>query len=442
LFVPIAHIAVLHNDRSYFDAEAITTLANSINARGLDNAITVRKLSEPQNGKFYELIAGERRLRACQQLASQMIRARIIDVDDQNADLIRIEENLLRRDLNEIELAKALQRYLERHGETQAAVGKHFDMTQAQVSNLLRLLTLPDYWQQQIASAHIPHTIARDVLLPWVSKPPMLTRLIEPFDAALAAGQPLDRQQLQNCLQRIEAIWRQQLNDEVVEPHELTRQDTTSEHAKGKIVGRRIQIKPDSEKPTLPKSRKNPATVKPISDCDEPRLQRELCGQLLAVFVRVLNVKRHKHALPLLAFFSCSYREPAEALFDDDHFPTEFEILDTLSSKSTEQAQFFYDVVVEWTRHATHGCDNPAVIVRMGQFLPIDLLHDWHPTEEILDCFSDDQLQAFAHDHEIEWDQPRKSLIQCLFDVWPAGYCPVEVLKACGKVQSTGGRHG
>jgi ParB family transcriptional regulator, chromosome partitioning protein len=162
----IDSIRISHNDRTEFDAKAIATLATSISERGLDNPITVRCVVDPVDGtKEYELIAGERRLRACKFILKlKTIRARIIAADDKSADLLRLEENLLREDLNQIDRAAGLKRYIEKHGESQSAVGKRFGMTQAQVSNLLRLLQLPAVWQEMVKTGEIPHTVVRDVL--------------------------------------------------------------------------------------------------------------------------------------------------------------------------------------------------------------------------------------------------------------------------------------
>ena len=122
IWIPIESVQITHNDRTEFDQAAIDTLAVSIAERGLDNAITIREL--PGTPGVYELIAGERRLRACRQLKLANIRAKVIAADDRHADLLRLEENMLREDLNQIERASGLKRYMELHGESQTEVGK------------------------------------------------------------------------------------------------------------------------------------------------------------------------------------------------------------------------------------------------------------------------------------------------------------------------------
>jgi ParB family chromosome partitioning protein len=126
-----------YQPRREFDPEALEELAASISARGLMQPIVVRNTP-----KGYELIAGERRWRASQQLQLETISAVVHDVSDEAAIAMALIENIQREDLNAMEQAIALDRlkttYELTHAEVAEAVGKK----RATVTNLLRLLAL------------------------------------------------------------------------------------------------------------------------------------------------------------------------------------------------------------------------------------------------------------------------------------------------------------
>lgn len=463
IWIPLEAVQITHNDRTEFDQQAIDTLAVSIAERGLDNAITIREM--PGTPGVYELIAGERRLRACRQLKLANIRAKVIAADDRHADLLRLEENMLREDLNQIERAAGLKRYMELHGESQTEVGKRFGMTQAQVSNLLRLLQLPEYWQNQVASGTIGHTIVRDVLLPWAHRPQVLEMVIESFDGSVASGDTLDRFELQHeiskavhrcsrsvrkehvhqwtkidgqtCCFKYDAAKHEKLLDvEDNRAWNIEEWEKLNEPARKKAVEKQKAEKAKSASETsVMRSQSKAAKAKESKDVDEWKLKKTLCLQLLPMLGEVLHPKKHKSALPLLAIFACCSEAPVEFLFGQGTYPKDLELIEKLHERQSDHTGIFYDMVVGWCKSDPYSPDDPAAIIRMADLLPYDLLHEWKPNAEVLECFSNDQLQAFAHDHEIEHDQPRAKLIENLIAAWPEGYCPAEVLKACGRAK-------
>ncbi len=133
--------------RHHFDAEALAELAQSIREMGgLLQPIVVR----PLNGNRYEIIAGERRWRACQQAGLSSISCLVGEYSDEQALQAAIVENVNRSDLNLIEEAKAYSRlqddFVYTHDEIGALVGK----SRAAISNLLRLLKLDKRVQQYL----------------------------------------------------------------------------------------------------------------------------------------------------------------------------------------------------------------------------------------------------------------------------------------------------
>ena len=126
--------------RTDFDAERLTALAESIKARGVLQPIVVR----PLPGGSYELIAGERRLRAAKLADLATIPAVVRDTEDAERLELALIENMARADLNPIEEARACATLVEDLGLTKEELGRRVGRSRAAVSNLVRLLELPD----------------------------------------------------------------------------------------------------------------------------------------------------------------------------------------------------------------------------------------------------------------------------------------------------------
>ena len=128
-----------YQPRREFDDDAIQELAASIRERGLIQPILVRETGTDT----YEIIAGERRWRACQLAPLHDVPVIIKDYDDQEALQVALVENLQRRDLNALEEAEGLQRLIDEFGHRQEDVAKAVGKSRTHVTNTLRLLGLP-----------------------------------------------------------------------------------------------------------------------------------------------------------------------------------------------------------------------------------------------------------------------------------------------------------
>jgi len=136
--------------RIEFDKERLDELVNSIREKGIIQPIIVRKT---ETG--YELIAGERRLRAAQQLGMTSIPSIIKNVDDIDALGISLIENIQREDLNPIEEANAYQRFVSEFKVTQEEMSKVLGKDRSTIANTLRLLALPKKIQDFISKNSI-----------------------------------------------------------------------------------------------------------------------------------------------------------------------------------------------------------------------------------------------------------------------------------------------
>jgi len=148
-----------YQPRRDFDTGAIEELAQSIKQQGLMQPIVVRKAA-----KGYELIAGERRWRACQYLQMDTIPALVKDIDDESAMAMALIENIQREDLNAMEQAIALDRLKSAYELTHAEVAQAVGKSRTAVTNLLRLLNLTKDVQLLVENGDLEMGHARALL--------------------------------------------------------------------------------------------------------------------------------------------------------------------------------------------------------------------------------------------------------------------------------------
>ena len=150
-----------YQPREEFEPEALEELKRSILENGLIQPITVRRA---ENG-FYELISGERRLRACKDIGYREIPAYIIKVDSAEGMLaLALIENIQREELNAIEVAQAYSRLMNECNLTQEEIAKKVGKNRTTVTNSLRLLKLPEPIQKSIAEGKITAGHARALI--------------------------------------------------------------------------------------------------------------------------------------------------------------------------------------------------------------------------------------------------------------------------------------
>ena len=146
--------------RKYFDNEKMSELKASIKSSGLIQPITVRKIS---NGK-YEIIAGERRYRACRELGMENISAIEISAGDARGYELSVLENIQREDLNPIEEAESYLMLMEVYGYTQEKLSEKLGKTRSSLSNKMRILKLPGSVKEMVKKGEISYGHARTLL--------------------------------------------------------------------------------------------------------------------------------------------------------------------------------------------------------------------------------------------------------------------------------------
>lgn len=161
LQVPVANIRPNpQQPRKNFDPSRLKELADSIAAHGLIQPITVRYIGE----KKFELISGERRLRASKLAGIEEIPAYIRKADDDELIAFALVENIQREELNPIEVAMGYQRLIDECDYTQAEVAEKVGKNRTTVTNTLRLLNLPPYIQAALRDESIKMGHARALI--------------------------------------------------------------------------------------------------------------------------------------------------------------------------------------------------------------------------------------------------------------------------------------
>lgn len=148
-----------YQPRQSFDEGEIADLADSIRTHGILQPLIVRRA-----GDRFELIAGERRLRAAQAADWRQVPVQIRDVDDRQLAELAIVENLQRKDLNAIEKAESFQRYINQYQCTQEELAARVQVDRSTIANLIRLLELPAEVKRMVQEGDISQGHARALL--------------------------------------------------------------------------------------------------------------------------------------------------------------------------------------------------------------------------------------------------------------------------------------
>lgn len=147
--------------RKRFDYDELENLAQSIRENGILQPITVRKRGD----KKYELVSGERRLRAARLVGMVKIPSIVINIDDKNSAMFSIIENLQRQSLNFFEEAEAIEKLVGEYAMSREEVAQKLGLAPSTVSNKLRILRLPEEMRFELARSGLTESHARALLM-------------------------------------------------------------------------------------------------------------------------------------------------------------------------------------------------------------------------------------------------------------------------------------
>lgn len=177
LNIPIgAIIPNPYQPRRFFDLLSLKELSVSIKEYGVLQPVIVRRLCAGE----YELVAGERRLRAAELAGIESIPAIVFDISDNNSAIFALIENIQRKDLNFFEEAEAFNHLIQEHGLTQEQLSQKVGKKQSTIANKLRLLKLSPQLRQTLLQNDLSERHARALLkLPDRDRPEVLDYIVE-----------------------------------------------------------------------------------------------------------------------------------------------------------------------------------------------------------------------------------------------------------------------
>jgi ParB family chromosome partitioning protein len=188
--------------RKRIDPDKLRELIDSIREKGIIQPVLVRPLGD----EGYELIAGERRLRAVKELGHEEIPVIVRDVKDSDILQLAIIENIQREDLSPIEEANAYKELTERFNFSQDEISKAVGKNKATVSNTLRILLLPDFVQKFILDGVLSAGHAKTILsLPTEKMRVRLTKRIVKNNLSVRQSEELARGKVQGSPAKIKA---------------------------------------------------------------------------------------------------------------------------------------------------------------------------------------------------------------------------------------------
>ena len=225
--------------RKYFDKDALEELSESIKENGLLQPILVREYGEGR----YQIIAGERRFRACKLAELTEIPAIVLDRDDKAAAQIALIENIQREDLNPLEEAMAYRALKEEYDMTQEELSERIGKSRSAIANSLRLLDLPDEILTMVAAKELSAGHAR-TLLGVKDKDDMILL------AQIAAEQDLSVRQLEEQVKKINRA-KKIVKEEVEEEVPFVDYFREMELRIQRQIGRKVKIEDKGKKKTL-----------------------------------------------------------------------------------------------------------------------------------------------------------------------------------------------
>lgn len=225
-----------HQARKFFDQEKLNELAASIKEHGVIQPVVVR----PVSGGSYELIAGERRWRACKILGIKKVPAVVKEYKDIEATAISLIENIQREELNPLEEASAYQQLIDDFGLTQEEVSVRIGKSRPFIANMVRLLGLPGEIKEMLAGGQLSAGHARALLA------------IRNEKKQLAVAEKIVKQQL--SVRQAEKVVKTLLEKEKVEgksKKQKTQYIIQAEKLLEKILGLKVKIKESGGKGKL-----------------------------------------------------------------------------------------------------------------------------------------------------------------------------------------------
>lgn len=430
-FIPIDKIIPTNNPRKRFDEGELQQLADSIRRLGVLQALTVKPAGA--DGRF-ELVAGERRLRAARIAGLTTVPARIMVLTDLQTAAARMEENLNREDLSPIEEALGYQDMLGSFpGLTQEKLAEQIGRSRPHISNRLRLLKLPPAWQEKLSAGEITdhHGWA---LVPYADRPLVMERLLKgkiPVDPKHFREMVDDAvEQQTRPLKSRYGYWDGKTNwgsfDLKPSKEQLAELDVFKSGSDGKDqrcwnVTLWEQLVTDQKRKQAEREAKA-ADPKAAAEARQKqaeiynkKLYRYYVGWYQAALLRRLDDPDEAPAAERVALWllyqgtkNCEWRIGRDGeLSDALGLGGDRELLEEVTDPDTVDRweEVVYETAKRWLAHTFEGHHTdlaPDAVVRFAQASRIAIIADWKLDEDFLQLHSKDQLCELAKEWGID----------------------------------------
>ena len=429
--------------------QSIKDLAANIDAVGLLQPITVRPIpdSVPQR---YTITAGERRWRACRLLEYKSIPAIVRETAGVATAVSRISENTLRENLTPIELATEYSRLIDA-GKTQAEIGKLFGVTQAQISNTIRLLKLPTQLHQHIGEGEgkIAPTTIRPAL-PFCDIPEVVIEI----EQLINDGQPFTLDDVESYLER--AIQKSSRSMQYsATPSNYSKPQKTTRHFKDctpadlaaldvrkydneerafnvakfdelnkEPLKKRIDAYKKATAVQKSPEQKKSQPKKMIADYKEYALANMIRKQLANELGAAIEAEKHADtigrviwSMAVLGAFDSTFGRRHDASRIPQYFAKLDEVVGDLKLTAKKLQPHASKALADSSMQIAH-------LQHLASMLNATLATQWRPTKEILELLTDDGLTACRDAAGLEATQTGKPLAARLLKEWPPGLIP------------------
>jgi ParB/RepB/Spo0J family partition protein len=431
------------NDRKTFDKTKLEELAESIRKHGILQPLLLR----PQSGKnafvSFVIVAGERRWRAAKIAGLKEVPAQISDREGLQVSLARLDENLKRVDLSPIEKAQGLKRLMDTHGLTQREVGEAVGVQQGQVSNMLRLLNLPESLQKRVVNQELAPTLVRP-LLPFADIPAIVKEVDSRIESALKDETEITASYFEAWVdQAIEKCTRSmRQNPDYRKPTKAYRCfGTITKEQEKELDLREVDGSPrafnvaafdalnkEPMKKKLEAYKKKhavhgrgadiaPAKEKPLKEYSEYRVANEIRESMMPALLTALqkDSPESNRVLLTLAVHGCFSQLVGHC---DNKAVKIFGLI------NSDIRQTWSILRKSASKCLKHSRLSVAEITTFGNSMKLDLVGDWKPTKELLSSFTMTGLQQVARAIDVNETLTEPKLRDAILKAWPAGYVP------------------
>lgn len=461
-------VIIVGNPRSYFDPQKLQELGDSLVKHGQLQNCVARLVRDSE----FELIAGERRIRGARLGGLTHLRFKLIECDDAMAIELRGIENYRRDQFNAIEEALWFQQMLGTGKYNQTTFAEYLGISAGQVSNRLRLLSLPDGWKDRIASGEIPATHAR-TLASWSHRPEILdgitaelTMRNEKFEEisvniletrTLAVMLANSRSMSQDAFNKPQF----EVTDSVRSQLDIEKVNRPGAEGEDRAFNFKFwdELQKEAEKPSSQRSKPVAESAASSSrsddeddsgdesESDEPvkvlsdYLLENYSGQFVAGLIgRGLKPGTVKSDSIIMRLLLVSFYAPGvvDEFFQGiakgqdrsiDDLPEDFDLYALSTEITSKSMPSIAHNVVRFQLFEADRYFSLKLMIDVADELGLKPFAEWKPNAELLDACTDSQLRELFTEQMADpkklakWDRPR--LIKELLEHWPAGYFPI-----------------